>query len=681
MSAPPSGGGTPIENRRQLIEYFAAGNKPPAAWRMGTEHEKFGFHTATLKPLAYDGPDGIRAMLEGMTRFGWEPVVEGNNPIALQRANASITLEPGGQFELSGAPLETLHETAEENEQHLDEVKEVAGEIGAGFIGLGFAPEWRREDMHWMPKGRYKIMRDYMPKKGKLGIDMMLRTCTVQTNLDFESEADMVKKFRVSLALQPLATALFANSPFKEGKAVGYKSYRSHIWTDTDPDRCGMLPFVFEDGFGFERYVDYMLDVPMYFVYRDGKYIDASGQDFRAFLKGKLPARPGELPTVNDWADHITTAFPEVRLKRYLEMRGADSGPLPALNALPALWVGLLYDRTALDAAWDLVKDWTAADHDFLRAETPKTGLSTIFRGRSLTEWAREVVEIAHAGLRARKRLDAQGNDETIYLAPLDRAVASRPGAGRRAPGQVAGRVEGLLRAAVPRLRLLRYRRAMLDRCDRVQIAVHDAAKAAQRFGLLLGGEIARRDHSRHLRARRTILAVGESEFELCEPDGAGLTQDFLAKRGEGLMTAGYCTADLDGMVKRWEGLGVPYDRDAEQLYLAPGTTFGLPMVISETTYRPRVGPVSSLYETTNTPGERLAPRGGRLCRPVRARSRALQRDRQRALRLHRHAHLVRSAQPARPHRAQPGDRRRPCHGPLRQEARRLALHVLRRGP
>ncbi len=329
MSAPPSGGGAPIENRRQLIEYFAAGNKPKSAWRMGTEHEKFGFHRKTMKPLPYDGPAGIRAMLEGMTRFGWQPVVEGNNPIALERGKA-------------------------------------------GFIGLGFAPEWQREDFDWMPKGRYKIMREYMPKKGKLGLDMMLRTCTVQTNLDFESEADMVKKFRVSLALQPLATALFANSPFIEGKPAGYKSYRSHIWTDTDPDRCGMLPFVFEDGFGFERYADYMLDVPMYFVYRDGKYIDASGQDFKAFLKGKLPARPGELPTLNDWADHVTTAFPEVRLKRYLEMRGADSGPLPALNALPALWVGLL-----------------------------------------------------HAGLRARKRLDEHGNDETIYLAPLDRAVAS----------------------------------------------------------------------------------------------------------------------------------------------------------------------------------------------------------------------------------------------------------------
>jgi glutamate--cysteine ligase len=425
MSAPPSGGGTPIENRRQLIEYFAAGNKPRDAWRMGTEHEKFGFDKATRKPLPYDGARGVRAMLEGLTRFGWEPLTEGNNIIALTRGKANITLEPGGQFELSGAPLETLHETAEEHTEHLREVKEVAGEIGAAYMGLGFAPEWRREDIHWMPKGRYKIMGEYMPKKGKLGLDMMLRTCTVQTNLDFESEADMVKKFRVSLALQPLATALFANSPFVEGKDSGFKSYRSHIWTDTDPDRCGMLPFVFEDGFGFERYADYMLDVPMYFVYRDGRYIDASGQSFKDYLAGKLPARPGELPTINDWADHVTTAFPEVRLKRYLEMRGADCGPYGALNALPALWVGLLYDQTALDAAWDVVKDWTVEDHDYLRSHTPRNGLATRFQGLPLSDLAREVVEIAHTGLRARRRLDAQGNDETIYLAPLDRAVAS----------------------------------------------------------------------------------------------------------------------------------------------------------------------------------------------------------------------------------------------------------------
>ena len=425
MSAPPSGGGAPIENRRQLIEYFVAGNKPRAAWRMGTEHEKFGYHKATLKPLAYEGPDGIRALLEGLTRFGWKPVIEGNNPIALLRDMASITLEPGGQFELSGAPLETVHETAAENSQHLREVAEVAGEIGAAFIGLGFAPQWKREDIHWMPKGRYKIMRDYMPKKGKLGLDMMLRTCTVQTNLDFESEADMVKKFRVSLALQPVATALFANSPFVEGKAVGFKSYRSHIWTDTDLDRCGVLPFVFEDGFGFERYVDYMLDVPMYFVYRDGKYIDASGLSFKDFMQGKLAARPGELPSINDWGDHITTAFPEVRLKRFLEMRGADGGPFANLCALPALWVGLLYDQGALDAAWDLVKGWSIEDHAFLRAETPKTGRSTSFKGRPLSALAVEVMAIARAGLKARNRLDERGNDETVFLQMLDQVAES----------------------------------------------------------------------------------------------------------------------------------------------------------------------------------------------------------------------------------------------------------------
>src|SRR5438067_4837537 len=419
MSAPPSDGGAPIENRRQLIEYFAAGNKPRAQWRMGTEHEKFGFHKKTLKPLPYDGPAGIRAMLEGMTRFGWEPVIEGNNPIALERGKANITLEPGGQFELSGAPLETLHETAAENAQHIDEVKTVASEIDAGFIGLGFAPEWKRDDFDWMPKGRYKIMRDYMPKKGKLGIDMMLRTCTVQTNLDFASEADMAKKFRVSLALQPLATALFANSPFKEGKPAGYKSYRSHIWTDTDPDRCGMLPFVFEDGFGFERYVDYMLDVPMYFVYREGVYIDASGQSFRDFLAGRLPALPGELPLIGDWADHLTTAFPEVRLKTFLEMRGADGGPWRRLCALPAFWLGLLYDRAALDAASDLVADWTEAEREAMLHDVPRMGLDTPHRSRTVRDIALEVLDIAREGLHRRSRRDLAGEDETHFLDPL----------------------------------------------------------------------------------------------------------------------------------------------------------------------------------------------------------------------------------------------------------------------
>ena len=325
MSAPPTSRGHLVTDKRQLVEYIAQGAKPKANWRIGTEHEKFVFRSADLRPLPYEGePASIRAVLEGLTRFGWQPVEENGKPIALTRGQCNVTLEPGGQLELSGAPLETLHQTCDETNAHLDECKTVTAELGAAMLGNGFNPKWRREDMPWMPKGRYKIMREYMPKRGRLGLDMMLRTCTVQVNLDFESEADMVRKFRASQALQPVATALFANSPFREGRPSGLLSTRSQVWTDTDPDRCGILPFVFEAGMGYERYVDWMLDVPMYFVYRDGKYIDASGQSFRDFLAGRLPALPGERPTTGDFSDHLTTAFPEVRLKRFLEMRGAD---------------------------------------------------------------------------------------------------------------------------------------------------------------------------------------------------------------------------------------------------------------------------------------------------------------------------------------------------------------------
>ena len=420
MSAPPKSPGAPITDRRQLVEYHEAGNKPPSAWRVGTEHEKFVFRHSDLRRVPYEGPDGIGALLQGMTRFGWKPVVEGGNIIALENdARCSITLEPGGQFELSGAPLETIHQTCDEVHEHLRQVREVCDELGLGMLGLGFDPKSRREDVGWMPKGRYRIMRDYMPKKGSLGLDMMLRTCTVQANLDYQSEADMVKKFRMSLALQPLATALFANSPFTEGKPNGFQSYRSHIWTDTDPDRCGTLPFVFEDGFGFERYVDYMLDVPMYFVYRDGKYIDASGQSFRDFMAGRLPAYPGQFPGIGDWVDHLTTAFPEVRLKSFLEMRGADGGPWRRLCALPALWVGLFYDGTALDAAHDLVADWTEAERDAMRADVPKLGLDTSIRSRTLRDVALEVLDMAREGLHRRARRDECGDDETHYLDAL----------------------------------------------------------------------------------------------------------------------------------------------------------------------------------------------------------------------------------------------------------------------
>jgi glutamate--cysteine ligase len=350
MSAPPQSKGTPIADKRQLVSYLEAGCmeagcKPPEAWRIGTEHEKFAYTREDLRPLPYEGERSIRALLEGLVaRFGWEPMFEAGKPIALTKDGCSVTLEPGGQFELSGAPLETLHETCDEVNTHLSQVKEIAEPLDIGLVGLGFLPKWRREDITWMPKGRYKIMRAYMPTKGNLGLDMMLRTCTVQVNLDFESEADMVAKFRTGLALQPIATGLFANSPFTEGKPNGFMSYRSHIWTDADPDRCGILPFVFEDAMGFERYAEHVLDVPMYFVYRNGQYLDASGQSFRDFLEGRLPALPGELPTTSDWADHLSTLFPEVRLKHFLEMRGADGGPGRNICALPAFWVGLLYD-------------------------------------------------------------------------------------------------------------------------------------------------------------------------------------------------------------------------------------------------------------------------------------------------------------------------------------------------
>ncbi len=426
MAESTNGTGAPITGKADLVEHLAAGCKPPAAWRIGTEHEKFAFRLDDHKPLAYDSSPGIRDVLEALTRFGWEPVTEDGNIIALTGAgNATVSLEPGGQVELSGATVETIHQTCQEVNEHLRQVREVGKDLRIAMMGMGFNPKWRRQDMHWMPKERYRIMREYMPTRGKHGLDMMLRTCTVQVNLDFSSEEDMVRKFRVGLALQPVATALFANSPFVEGKPAGYLSYRSHAWTDADPDRCGMMPFVFEDGFGFERYVDWMLDVPMYFVYRGGKYIDAAGQSFRDFMAGHLPALPGERPTMRDWEDHLTTAFPEVRLKTFLEMRGADGGPWRRLCALPAFWVGLFYDQVALDAAWDMVKDWTTGEMAALRDAVPRDGLATPFRNRTVLDLARDALSISREGLRARGRTDMWGQDETMFLATLEQIVDS----------------------------------------------------------------------------------------------------------------------------------------------------------------------------------------------------------------------------------------------------------------
>lgn len=402
-----------------LVRWMADGGKPKSEWRVGAEHEKFVFRLKDHAPVPYE-PNGIKALLEGLTRFGWTPVMEGENVIALERGMANVSLEPGGQFELSGAPLETVHEICEETGQHLNEVKQVADELGLGFLGLGFTPVWTRDQVPVMPKGRYKIMRQYMPKVGNLGLDMMFRTCTVQANLDFADEADMVAKFRTSLALQPIATALFANSPFIEGKPSGYVTARANVWTDTDPDRTGMLDFVFRHGFGFEAYARYALDVPMYFVKRGDRYIDVAGRSFRDFMDGKLAELPGERPTIKDWADHTTTIFPEVRLKKYLEMRGADSGPWSRLCALPALWMGVLYDSASLAAAWDLCKDWDIADHERLRADVTRLGLKAEIGGRTVQDVAKDMLAIARAGLKARNRLSGGMVDETGYLAELD---------------------------------------------------------------------------------------------------------------------------------------------------------------------------------------------------------------------------------------------------------------------
>jgi glutamate--cysteine ligase len=415
-----------IEGRDDLLAVFAAGEKPHDAWRIGTEHEKFVYRRADLRAPAYDAPGGIRDLLNSMVQFGWDTVEENGQVIALTGPDGAVSLEPAGQLELSGAQREHLHQTCAEAGRHLAQVKAIGEELGVGFLGLGMWPDKARADLPVMPKGRYKIMLDYMPKVGSLGLDMMLRTCTIQTNLDYASEADMAMKFRVGLALQPLATALFANSPFTEGKPNGFLSFRSHIWSDTDADRTGMLPFVFEDGFGYERYLDYALDVPMYFVFRSGRYIDASGQRFRDFLEGKLPALPGEKPLISDFTDHLSTLFPEVRLKSFLEMRGADGGPWNRICALPAFWVGLLYDETALAAAWDEVKDWSIEARQRLRDAVPKEGLGARTPGgETLLELGRRVLALAEGGLNARAKLNASGDNESGFLDPLREVLAS----------------------------------------------------------------------------------------------------------------------------------------------------------------------------------------------------------------------------------------------------------------
>ncbi|SUE42934.1 glutamate--cysteine ligase [Roseomonas gilardii] len=415
MSNPGEADPTPIHSVRQLADWFAEGSKPRRDWRIGTEHEKFGFRRDDLRPPAYDDhPGGIRAILEGLAARGWEPILDRGNPIGLVKDNASVSLEPGGQTELSGAPLADLHATAAELDSHLSELREVAGPLGIAFLPVGFHPLAARDAMPWMPKQRYAIMREYMPRVGELGLDMMLRTCTVQSNLDFGDEADMVEKLRLSLALQPLSTALWANSPFREGRATDYLTLRGEVWTRTDPDRTGIPAVVFEEGFGFERFAEYVLDVPMYFVMRDGAFVDATSTSFRDFIRHGLPGHPGVHATMGDWADHVTTVFTDVRLKRFLEMRGADVGSPAMIVAHPAFWTGLLYDDAAQKAGLELVRGWSVEEMRRLRTEVPKLGLRAEIGGRPLRDVARDAVRIAHDGLAAR------GLGEEKFLAPVE---------------------------------------------------------------------------------------------------------------------------------------------------------------------------------------------------------------------------------------------------------------------
>lgn len=431
MSILAQGNNEPIDGFDALVEYFEHGCKPKEQWWIGTEHEKFCFFEKNFSPVPYEGESGIQTLLTQLQQFGWSPHYEGDNIIGLEQKlpnnknGANISLEPGGQFELSGAMLKTLHQTCDEVGSHLEQVRTIAQTLGIGFLGIGFCPHWSLKDMPRMPKDRYRIIEKYMKQIRSRGQDMMFRTCTVQVNLDFSSETDMVKKLRVALALQPMATAIFANSPFADGKPTGCQSYRSQLWLHTDEQRTGMLDQAFESDFGFAKYAEYALDVPLYFIHRDGRYIDVSGKSFRDFLNGKLPGLEGERPNEADWGNHLTTIFPEARLKRFLEMRGADSGPWSQLCALPAFWVGLLYDENALDAAWQMVREWSASDRNQMRQQVPKDGLATPLRGEPLIKWARKFVELSYNGLKARAYLDSNGNDETHFLHPVEEILSS----------------------------------------------------------------------------------------------------------------------------------------------------------------------------------------------------------------------------------------------------------------
>lgn len=443
---------TPIGSTEELTAYLSGGVKPRESWRIGTEHEKFPFFKTDNSPVPYLGERSIKALLQGMEMMlGWEPIIDAGNIIGLVEptGRGAISLEPGGQFELSGAPLETIHQTCSESNAHLAQLREIAEPLGIGFLGLGGSPKWRLDETPKMPKSRYDIMTRYMPKVGSQGLDMMYRTCTIQVNLDFASEADMRRKMQVSMKLQPLATALFASSPFTDDKPNGLLSWRGDIWRDTDNRRSGQLPFTYSPDFGFADYTEWALDVPMYFVIRDGRYHDATHVTFRQFMAGALKgeiSRPE--PTMGDWTNHLSTLFPDVRLKRFLEMRGADGGPWRRICALPAFWVGLLYDEAALNDAEALTRNWTIEEVNAMRDEVPREGLKAAYGDHTVRDLAREVLAISRKGLVNRAMLNSDGNDESHFLAPLEEVVARGTTLAEELLGLYEGRWNGSIEPA-----------------------------------------------------------------------------------------------------------------------------------------------------------------------------------------------------------------------------------------
>ena len=413
----------PVTDKLQLAEYLEQGCKPGTDWRVGVEYERFVCRGKDLCPAPYYGPGGIEALLRALEQFGWQPDAGTGPLIALSRGREHVSLEPAGQLEYASVPVADVHRIDADLAGHCREVAALAEDLGLALLGLGFEPLYPAQINNWIPQERFNIMRGYMPRVGGHGLDMMQRTASIQINLDYASEEDMVRKYRAALALQPVFIALAAGSPFASGRATGYQSYRSHVWQHTDSDRCGLPEIVFDEAMGFERYVDWVLDVPMYSIVRSGHHVDTAGESFRRFLAGELRPVPGETPTLDDWKYHLQTLCPEVRLKQLLELRGPDSGSPAMVSGLAALSVGLFYDDRSLAAVSDLIAHWNRETRQCLYCQAAERGLAAEFRGLNLGEIAALLLDLAAEGLGRRGIQNEKGNDERVYLEPLREIV------------------------------------------------------------------------------------------------------------------------------------------------------------------------------------------------------------------------------------------------------------------